>query len=43
MLCSFDQESRIALDADMMICEPVEGVPSPVATFFFYYKSKSKS
>lgn len=43
MLCSFDQESRTALAADMMICKAVEGVPNPVATFFFYYKSKSKS
>ncbi|THY50640.1 hypothetical protein D6C97_06964 [Aureobasidium pullulans] len=38
----FDQESRIALGADMMIlCKAVEGVPDPVATFFFYYKSKT--
>ncbi|THX82003.1 hypothetical protein D6D04_03752 [Aureobasidium pullulans] len=40
---SFDQESRIALAAGMVECKPVEGVPDPVATFFFYYKSKSKS
>ncbi|THX83186.1 hypothetical protein D6D05_03603 [Aureobasidium pullulans] len=38
---SFDQESRTALAADMMICKAVEGVPNPVATFFFYYKSKT--